>query len=67
MEPEGMTEQRYEISILVGPCSQEAAELLMVELHGIAVASGGEPGTSLNHWDEDDNCPGLGVEDVDVL
>lgn len=65
-----MNERRYEISILVGPCSQTEAERIMRAAHEVAVKAGGAPGTALNFWDEEDGSggsPGGPVEGVEVI
>ena len=62
-----MSERRYEISVLIGPCSQEDAERIMLAVHAVAETEGGFPGTALNYWDEDENEPRDHLPSVDVL
>ena len=67
-DPAGALGRRYEISILIGPCTQEEAEGAMRQAHE-AVADLG-PGTALNFWDEEDGeggRPGDPVPTVDVI
>lgn len=59
--------KRYVISILVGPCSQEEAEGAMKAAHEVVDGLGLGPGTALDHWDEDEGCPGDMVEGVEIL
>lgn len=59
--------RRYEVSVLIGPCTQEHAESVMETLHEAADLMDGSPGTSLNYWDEENMQPGLPVDEVEVL
>lgn len=59
---------RYEISILVGPCSQEEAEEMMVAAHeAVKDTPNAGPGTILKFWDENHNRSGSFVDGVEVL
>ena len=60
--------KRYEISILIGPCSEEEA-IAALEVAHEAVASFPSanhlgPGSGLNEWDEENQQPGRPIGDT---
>jgi hypothetical protein len=56
---------RYEVSILIGPCTQQEAEDAMVKAHEAVKDLG--PGTTLKLWNEEWCEPGDHVEGVEIL